>query len=107
VAVAWVLADPLLSNLRQILVTGYHPHVDLFHQLLFTRKIGIELGECALSLVILVIRDKHSYFPDSSVIQHKENNTDHSVIKQRPVYGLGLTAKHKNSRVRNSLLETM
>lgn len=84
VAVAWVLADPLLSNLRQILVTGYHPHVDHFRQLLFTRKIGIELGECALSLVILVIQDKHSYFPDSSVIQRKESSTDHSVIKQIP-----------------------
>lgn len=46
------------------------------------------------------------FFPDSSVIQHKENRTDHSVIKQRPVHGLGLIAKHKNSRVRNSLLET-
>ena len=71
VAVAWVLADPLLSNLHQILVTGYHPLVDLSRQSLFTRKIGIEPGECALSLITLVqrvIHDKQSIVALLSVL---------------------------------------
>ena len=46
-AAVWLLAGPFLSNLHQISVTGFHPHVDLFHQLLYIRKIDIELGESA------------------------------------------------------------
>lgn len=46
VGVVWGLADPPQNNLSPILVTGFHPHVDHFHQLPFTRKIDIEPGEC-------------------------------------------------------------
>ena len=53
-AVVWGLADPLLNNLSQISVTGFHPHVDLFHQSLFTRKIDIELGESFVSFALKI-----------------------------------------------------
>jgi len=48
----WGLADPLPNNLSPILATGFHLHVDLFHQSQFTRKIDIELGESLVTSTI-------------------------------------------------------